>query len=373
MEDIYTTSPVTYIFQKSQDELVAGLLKGQTDPYEYASNPLEAMTFFGMKVPDSLRIIRETKPYSGTMNPVVLIAKLHEGIKLAGSQVQYNEKVTRLQRIRDHYRIVTTNSKTGESQTIRARKIVSAAGPYTGSLLVDLAPYFDRLITTKRLFLAFFKPDKSFWESLDMSQKIHFNASFPTAEMDSEIFYAMLDNYDEEGIPIIKAGGHFLRTDVPDLNKAWGMPVSVTEQEWAKSHLLKYLALLGFPCSSTDLDYYKGYSCVYSLSASEIPYVTRLPRDQGSTDPNVVVIAGLSGVGAKGALAYGLHAADLLLGKDNSDVAYQKAKKGLGEERLLFDIKTLIQGTPVSQKIKIEPKKDGTLYVDGGIFFRQSW
>lgn len=374
MEDIYTTAPVTYIFGSSQEELVADLLKGQNDPYEYASSPSEALALFGMTVPDSLRIIRETKPYSGTMNPAVLIAKLHEGIKLAGSRVRYNEKVTRLQRVRDYYRIVTTHSKTGETHTIRAKKVVSAAGPYSGGLLSDLAPYFDRLVTTKRLFLVFFKPDKSFWESLKPAQKSHFKASFPAAEMDSEIFYAMLDHYDEDGIPIIKAGGHFLRTDITDPDKAWELPVTMPEQKWAESHILDYLSYLGFPCSNSALDYYKGYSCVYSLTASEIPYVTRIPYKKDSMDPNVVVIAGLSGVGAKGALAYGLHAADLLLGRDNTNVAYQKASMALGEDRFLED-KAQMEGRNAA--LTSDSANGSVMYpgnpmlADGSIFFRR--
>jgi glycine/D-amino acid oxidase-like deaminating enzyme len=307
------------------------------------------------------------------MNPAALIAKLHQGMKLAGSRVQYNEKVTRLQRIGDHFRIVTNNSKSGQIQTIRAKRIVSAAGPYTGELLGDLAPSFKHLISIKRLFLVFFKPGRTFWESLDEAQKMHLTASFPVAEMDSEIFYAMLDRTDENGIPLIKAGGHFLRTDIRDLDQAWEQPVTITEQKWAESHILDYLANLGFPCNETDLVYESGYSCVYSLTASEIPYVTRIPDERDGMDPNAVVIAGLSGVGAKGALAYGLHAADLLLGRQNTDAAYQKASKALGEERLREDM-GLLEGnndTRTPDSVNTFMKSAGnTILADGSIFFR---
>ncbi|MCY4212025.1 MAG: hypothetical protein OXF68_00140, partial [Gammaproteobacteria bacterium] len=55
-------------------------------------------------------------------------------------------------------------------------------------------------------------------------------------------------------------------------------------------------------------------------------------------DSNLVVIAGLSGVGAKGALAYGLIAANLLLGQDDPDPMYQKAQAAFGYERLVADL-----------------------------------
>jgi hypothetical protein len=91
-------------------------------------------------------------------------------------------------------------------------------------------------------------------------------------------------------------------------------------------------------------------------------------------DPNVVVIAGLSGVGAKGALAYGLHAADLLLGRENTDMAYQKASKALGEDRLLED-RALLEGrnaalTSDSAHGRVEYPGNPIL-ADGSIFFRR--
>jgi hypothetical protein len=49
----------------------------------------------------------------------------------------------------------------------------------------------------------------------------------------------------------------------------------------------------------------------------------------------------MSGVGAKGSLAYGLIASDLLLNKDDSSIMYQKTKAVLGVERLEKDIDAL--------------------------------
>ena len=49
----------------------------------------------------------------------------------------------------------------------------------------------------------------------------------------------------------------------------------------------------------------------------------------------------MSGVGAKGSLAYGLIAADYVLGNDNNSLMYQKAKSALGTQRLMNDIQNI--------------------------------
>ena len=73
MEDIFTTSPVTYMYSTSQLNEVETLLDGQKDKYEYASNKEKAEEKFGMKIPDTTIVIREFKQYSGTLNPKILI------------------------------------------------------------------------------------------------------------------------------------------------------------------------------------------------------------------------------------------------------------------------------------------------------------
>ncbi len=49
----------------------------------------------------------------------------------------------------------------------------------------------------------------------------------------------------------------------------------------------------------------------------------------------------MSGIGAKGSLAYGLIPADLVYGNENNSFMYQKAKIALGAERLIKDIKII--------------------------------
>jgi hypothetical protein len=82
----------------------------------------------------------------------------------------------------------------------------------------------------------------------------------------------------------------------------------------------------------------RGYSCVYSLTSSEIPYVTNILDNATTVDSSFVLIGGMSGVGAKGSLTYGLLAADLLLNKTDNSAMYQKTKAALGVERLKKDL-----------------------------------
>lgn len=93
MEDIYTTSPATYIYYESWRNTVETLIENQSDPFEYASSAKEASQKFGMSVPDSSLVLREYKEHSGTMNPKELIKKLHTGIEYQGNEIRYNYKV----------------------------------------------------------------------------------------------------------------------------------------------------------------------------------------------------------------------------------------------------------------------------------------
>ncbi|GAB5550623.1 MAG: hypothetical protein Sapg2KO_02140 [Saprospiraceae bacterium] len=338
MEDIYHTSPVTYIRYKSQEEEVTELLRDQTDQYEFAPDKETAMNLFGMTIPDSLMIIREYKKHSGTLNPTNLISKLHQGVKYSGNRVWYNEKVSSLKKIDDHFEVQLTNQKTGEKKTILSKKVVSAAGPYNGSLMKEVAPYVSELIIPKRLFLAFFKIEKAVYENWSLKDKKRLQDFYPVADIDSEIYYSMIEGYDEDQNPIIKVGGHFLRTDIEDLDKVWQKELTNKEIEWSKSNTMDYLNMLGLPLKKTDLAYHKGYSCVYSLTKTEVPYVTNIINRDDALDSNMVLVGGMSGIGAKGALTYGLIAANLLLQKEDNSNLYQDAIAALGSERLKIDI-----------------------------------
>ncbi|PIB38399.1 hypothetical protein BFP75_16635 [Maribacter sp. 4G9] len=338
MQDIYTTSPVTYVYSQSQLKDVENLLDGQLDRYEYASNKEEAEEKFGMKISDTTLVIREYKEYTGTLNPKVLIKKLHRGIRKSGNRINYNQKVTSLKKEDGVYKIKIKDAKTGTNKTILSKKVVAAAGPYNGTLVKDVAPYFSDLINPKRLFLSFLKIKSDKYNILTSEQKNRLRSSYPVAYINSEIFYSMIEKYDESNRPILKVGGHFLRTEIEDLDRVWKKELTEQEILWSKINTADYFAKLDLPIKSTDLEFAKGYSCVYSLTESEIPYVSQAINHSIEVDSSFVLIGGMSGVGAKGSLAYGLIAADFVLGNDNNSLMYQKAKSALGTQRLMNDI-----------------------------------
>lgn len=341
MEDIYRTSPVTYIYSKSQLNDVEKLLDGQTDKYEYAPNSGEAKEKFGMKISDTTMVIREYKQYTGTLNPTVLIKKLHQGIRKAGNRINYNQKVISLRKEDGVYKIKIADTKTGAAITILSKKVVAAAGPYNGTLVKEIAPYFSSLISPKRLFLSFLKIDSDKYDILTVEQKKKLKDSYPVAYLNSEIFYSMIEKYDQEDQPLLKVGGHFLRTDIMDLDEVWAMELTAQEIQWSKENTVDYLSKLNLPIELPDLEYDSGYSCVYSLTTSEIPYVSKVLKNDMDFDSSFVLVGGMSGVGAKGSLAYGLIAANLILDNKNDSFMYQKAKSALGSERLIKDIQNL--------------------------------
>jgi len=66
------------------------------------------------------------------------------------------------------------------------------------------------------------------------------------------------------------------------------------------------------------------------VSKTEIPFVTHIFDQDGVLDKGIIVVSGMSGVGAKGCLGYGVLAADLLLGKSESNATYRKAAREFG-------------------------------------------
>jgi hypothetical protein len=68
--------------------------------------------------------------------------------------------------------------------------------------------------------------------------------------------------------------------------------------------------------SKKDIEEVKTQYCVYSETRSKKPLVTPIFNKSGSLDRNIIVIGGMSGIGAKGCLCYGSLAADLILGKE---------------------------------------------------------
>jgi len=92
------------------------------------------------------------------------------------------------------------------------------------------------------------------------------------------------------------------------------------------------------PLTDDELEFSEGYSCVYSITKTEVPYVCPIIGDSDQPNKNFIALGGFSGGGGKGAMAYGAIAANILLGKVESDSLYQVTKKALGFERLLENV-----------------------------------
>lgn len=342
MSDIYATSPVNYVRHASHASRIESIQQNQVDRYEYAKTPQEAGELFNLKMSSDTIMWREYKEHSGTINPQTLIAYLHKATGLLGGNVQYRNQVDELSRDGSGYSLLVTNTETGASRRLSAEKVVSAAGPYTGRLLKDIAPYFDSLINPQRVFLAFFAIEPEIYHAWTEADKQRFSDLYPainsTVPTREGSFFTMLEGQTSQGTPIIKIGGHNQRSDIGDLDSVWQEELTEAEIQWSRESTSRHLSLLDLKTDEEDLIFVRGYSCVYSLTATEFPYVTHAQNSLGEPDPNMVVVAGLSGVGAKGALAYGLIAADLLLGKDDPDPMYQKVRAEFGYDRLVSDL-----------------------------------
>jgi glycine/D-amino acid oxidase-like deaminating enzyme len=344
MDDVYVTSPVNYVRHISRLESQSWL-PDQPDRYEMAATPGEARERFGLDLPEDAYIVREYKDYSGTINPGQVIRFLHRGTSHLGGKVAYGKRVTRLARADHGFELEVTDVDSGSSQTLAVPKVVSAAGPYTGILLRDVAPEFERLITPRRVFLAFFEVAPDFWNDLTSRQQQSVKDLFPgingTLQTLASGSFSMVERYTGRGTPVIKIGGHYQRTEIDDLDAVWQASLSDEEIEWSYDALLHHLALLDIGIEREHLLLDDGYSCVYSLTESEVPYVTHAPGVDGRPDPNLVVVGGMSGVGAKGSLGYGVIATDLLLDRTETDPVYLAAREAFGFERMRKDTSAL--------------------------------
>lgn len=336
MTDIYTTSPVTYIYDKTlQNDVNELLFEGQKDSYVCASSKDEAWEKFGMRISNSDIIIREYKKHSGTLNPSVLISKLHTGIRKHENTILYHRKVLAVHKKNSHYEIEIIDTETKEKTLILTKKIVVAAGGYTGDLLRNIAPHFEQIISPRRVLLSFFKINKKSYESYTSLQKTRLTDTFPIFDLTGDQFYSMIEKIDTDGLPIFKTGGHRLYNPISNLDEAWKIQPNKSEIQWAKNKLFNYLITNNLSLKKDDIEYFEGYSCVYSMTKTHIPVVCNMITKNGETDLQSVIVGGMSGIGAKGAMCYGLIAANLLINKDNTDTMYQKTQKALGLKRLL--------------------------------------
>lgn len=326
MEDIYTTSPVTYVFDETGCEALKALChEKQTDTYELASSA-SAYEVFGMTIPEPNTVIREYGAYSGTINPKVLISKLHAGIRQYKNRLLFEHKIVDISLTDTGYQIETLHLGTNQTKTFVAEKLVVAAGPFTGKVLNDFAPDFKELIVPKRVFSTFFKIKTSIYQAYTDEEKNKIRRSQPSFFQYDNMFYSMIDRMDDDGTPVFKTGGHAIHDPIENLDACWEILPSVENIEWSRERMYRYLKMLNIPLKKEDIEYIHGQSCVYSLTATGIPLVTSVKREINNS---LVVMGGMSGIGAKGSLCYGLIAANLLLGKKEDDPMYIKTADAL--------------------------------------------
>jgi len=331
MDEIFTTSPVTYVFKDSQRDYVNTLVNApeNNSAVQYASNPAEADKLLGMSTADGMHIVRERRPHSGTVSPHAFIEKMRLGFILSGGQIRYEEAVTEIRRNKSSYTICCGDTR------IECRQLVSAAGPFTGSLLRDIAPEFQDIVEAKRVPLAYFKPKEASYSRLSDTQKRVLRDAYPMSTMDSPSYFTMIERWEDDR-PVIKMGGHWMRSEVKDLDTVWDQELSHGEIATFLQQTVDYLQSNKLPLDADDLEYVQGYSCVYTLTQDEVPTVRHALLSDGSADPNFVVIAGLSGRGANGTLGYGLLAADMLCGRPgDSSPMYVKSRQVLNGELVL--------------------------------------
>lgn len=333
MDEIYTTNPVTYIYYQSQKEITDKLIIGQKDPVRVARNPDEATMKFGMHIAENAIVIREHKKYSGTLNPGLLIKNLHRAINLCDNHIRYNCEAHHLSKKNGLFEISLKDSETGNISEITAKKLVIAAGPYTGNLLKNLASALDQRITPKRVCLSFFSISQESWCRLTPEHQSKISDHYPLIDMSPDFIFSMIEKWDKYGTPVIKTGGHLRREPVDDLDSVWGKELSQNEIEWAHRTTARYFEMLNVPLGCDDLIYTGGYSCVYSMTDSEIPIVSEVPDINNNNIPGLVVMGGMSGIGAKGSMAYGLIAKNLLLNKNETDEMYLKTVHALSINR----------------------------------------
>jgi len=331
MEEIYSTSPVSYLYSKDQYNAIKKLnYKKQRKNFRRGSGD-SAFRKFGVTLNDNQVLVREYKKYSGTINPQALIQKLRLGIEKKSGRINYQHKVLNLEKKEGYFEAEVLNLKSNKSIIIKTKKVIVAAGPYTVTVLKDFAPYFNRVIIPKRVLLGYFKISDKRYKKLSDKEIKSILAAQPMFSQLGKEYFSMIEKMEEEGSPIFKAGFHQVRRNIIDLDKVWTLPARKKEIKKIKKQFRKYFEMLEIFLDKKDIELVYAYNCVYSVTRSKVPLVTNIFNEYGSLDKDIVVIGGMSGIGAKGCLGYAVLGANLILGKpEESSKVYRKAVKAFG-------------------------------------------
>ena len=144
-------------------------------------------------------------------------------------------------------------------------------------------------------------------------------------------YFSMIEKLEEDGAPIIKAGFHKVRRNILDLDKVWTLAPRKKELKKIRKQFKKYFEMLEIFLKKKEIKLVDAYNCVYSETRTHVPLVTHIKNKYGSLDKDIVVIGGMSGVGAKGCLGYGTIGANLITGKQGeSSKIYRRALREFG-------------------------------------------
>lgn len=331
MEDIYSTLPVTYLYPKKDYPKVNKFrFKKQKNDYSKAS-PNSSFRKFGMTIPANTFVVRERRQYSGSLNPTVLLNKLCAGIEKKGGEIKHQHQVVGLVKKNDIFEVAVLNIKTKKIQQLKAQKVIVAAGAYSTAILKDFAPYFNRVLTPKKVPLSFLKIKEKHYQQLTEEEKKALQNGFPFFSQLGKEYYAMITKSENNTSPIIKVGGHQKRSNIHNLEKIWKEAPTQKEKKWLKKQFKKHLKMIEIHLTKKDIEEVDSYNCVYSETHTNAPIVSNIFDKYGSLNRNIAIIGGMSGIGAKGCLGYAILAADLMLGNEKKpNKMYRKMEKAFG-------------------------------------------
>ena len=348
MEDIYSTSPVSYLFHRDQWPVVDRLrFKRQKRDFRIGSSR-SSFRKFGMTIPKDTLLVREQREYSGTMQPMELIRKLHLGITQKGSQIKYQSRVDRLVKNDDgRFAVTITHLANGKSKALKFDQVVVASGAYAVDVLQDFAPYLHRVLTPKKVVLSFYRIKQSRYDRMTPAEKKAMLDAQPYFSQIGKEYFSMIEKPadNDDASPLFKAGGHQLRRNIRDLSRVWTEKPRKKDRKWTKKQFRKHFDMLEIYLKKKDIETVETYNCVYTETRNHVPLVTHLFNKHGALDRDIVLIGGMSGIGAKGCLAYGTIGADLLLGKEGkAKKMYRKTVKALGNPSIRLHTRRIKRG-----------------------------
>jgi len=342
MEEIYKTSPITSIYEKHTQSNSVDSLQYDKSLCDYlVAEKVDAFEQLAFTIDEAEIVFQEYKEYSGIFDPKKLIEKLCLGIKLFDNEILYQHKVLDLVRNENGYLIEVLDEATNKTITLKAAKVIVAGGAWSGEILQNIAPYFKKLLKPKSVFNCYFTISDAVYNGFSKDQRDKIISFLPIFYRYTDRFYAMIDNFNSTDPPVFKTGCDALQKRIKQINEAWNLEPSPEEVSKNKNYLHHYFEMLNISIDLNDIELVENRACVYTMSTNEKPFVTQLITKNGKIDENAIVIAGLSGLGAKGSLGYGFIATQLLLGKTYEDPMFLKAMDELGTKRLLKELEIL--------------------------------